>query len=398
METLSSYIWGESALDPSSALSPSSALDPSSPELASACHEALFGIPLPSAAPSLWQDIALRIRFELLNAPSYLPAPLLRFLSSVYPYPLVPFYAAFVFSLLVVFFLTPGPACIRRHCAWLLDTLWAGPAILFPSAMDHRYTPAFLREFSTAPLSSLDPNKRTVALVLVMGAQNRGCHLVYWHLLRQIRSRLEREHGVNVVVELNRWALDGPQDHADASLDHPKLRMTFIRRLLADYIGVPISHLFATAPLASVEKSVCSARGKVLSRLGADHDVTTVLLAHSLGGPICYRYLQQHPRSLVDKVLSIGAMNHFTNPVLAGAKPFHPVRVPHLDIVDAADFLAFPFYRDPDTDSALPPPDARHFTWWLSETWAPAVFAHTGYAHCESFYEAAVAFLGAEEI
>ena len=215
---------------------------------------------------------------------------------------------------------------------------------------------------------------------------------MYWHLLSTLKRRLEAAHNVNVVFELNRWCLDGPNAHADAALSHPRLRKTVVRRLLADYIGVPITHLFSRAPLASLDASVRSLKSKVEGKMGADHDLTTVLLAHSLGGPLAYRYLQQYPNTAVNKVLSFGAMNHFTNPVLAGGKPFHPVPRPHLDVLDPSDFLAFPFYADPGSTQDLPEPDADHFTLWTSEPWLPVVFAHTVYAHAESFYEAAAEF------
>ena len=86
-------------------------------------------------------------------------------------------------------------------------------------------------------------------------------------------------------------------------------------------------------------------------------------------------------------------MNHMTNNSHSG-EPYYPVRVPHLDVLDGADFLSYPFYSTCNTDKMLPAPDGDdRRTVWIKETWMPFVFAHTGYAHCESFYEPTIKFI-----
>jgi hypothetical protein len=221
--------------------------------------------------------------------------------------------------------------------------------------------------------------------------------------MRKMKQRLESKYGVNVVFEINRWAKDGPMDHADKALSPQrfpteKYKHNFIRRLVGDYVGIPIMFLNHSLAVDSVEAS----RVRFHKRLAAASlydDSSIVLFAHSLGGPVAYRYLQKYSTTKVDRVISCGSMNHYANPY-AGLKsdakknsnPYFPIRCPHLDVLDGADFLAFPFYKTNHEDEHLPKADHSHYTRWIEESWLPIVFAHTGYAHCPSFYNAIEAF------
>ena len=298
-------------------------------------------------------------------------------------------------------------ASALRHFTWLMDTIWAGPCIVFPDFMDKMHTKRFLKKFEDDTMTELNPLFKTVGIVLVMGAQNAGCHLVYETLMDKLTKKMKKK-GVNVVWEVNRWARDGPMDHADKSLAPKRappnrLKFGWIRRLVGDYIGIPILFLGNAQAVISVDKSV-HRLAKKLATLDGETEIT--LMCHSLGGPVAYRYLQAYPTANVSKIFTVGSMNHFTN-IHAGLggdshinqSPFFPVRVPHLDVLDGADFLSFPFYQTHDCDDQLPKGDGEHYTFWIEEKWMPGVFAHTGYAHCRSFYNAVTEFLiGNEKI
>lgn len=121
-----------------------------------------------------------------------------------------------------------------------------------------------------------------------MGAQNSGCHLVYWKLMSTLRLHLESHHNVNVVYEINRWCRDGPMSHADDNLSperFPKDRLKHltIRRLIGDYIGIPI--LFLQSKLAT--KSLNASVERLEKRLGDAGLYTNselCIFCHSLGG------------------------------------------------------------------------------------------------------------------
>ena len=139
----------------------------------------------------------------------------------------------------------------------------------------------------------------------------------------KMKQRLESKYGVNVVFEINRWAKDGPMDHADKALSPQrfpteKYKHNFIRRLVGDYVGIPIMILNHSLAVDSVEAS----RVRFHKRLAAASlydDSSIVLFAHSLGGPVAYRYLQKYSTTKVDRVISCGSMNHYANPY-AGLK------------------------------------------------------------------------------
>ena len=57
--------------------------------------------------------------------------------------------------------------------------------------MDKWYTEKFIKEFEEDALRNSDESKKTIGIILVMGAQNAGCHLVYWKLMRKMKQRLE---------------------------------------------------------------------------------------------------------------------------------------------------------------------------------------------------------------
>ncbi|GMH62192.1 hypothetical protein TrST_g5491 [Triparma strigata] len=370
--------------------------------------------PPPPPSLSLYEDIARRIEFELVNAPSYLPEGLHDWFLSVWPHPFIELWICFVTCALTFLWLSNAHKPVIRHCNWLVDTLWAAPCIVLPEFMDKLYTPKFLKEFEDLGYIKTKERKqrKTIGIVLCMGAQNAGCHLVYWKLMSTLRSILESEHNVNVVFEVNRWCRDGPMSHADDNLSEkrfPKsrLRHLAIRRLVGDYIGVPI--LFLQSKLAT--KSLNASVERLEKRLGDAGLYTNselCIFCHSLGGPVAYRYLQQYKHSNISKIFSVGSMNHYTNalsglgnssvPGTSRDEPFFPVRVPHLDILDGADFLSFPFYASGEEDTDLPQGDDDHSTKWIKESWLPFVFAHTGYAHCESFYRAVVKFLMTETV
>ena len=329
------------------------------------------------------------------------------FTSFASPYVSSP-YAYFVsFSLLLVsttiFFHLFPPSSIIRHLNWLLDTLWAGPCIVAPDYMDRVYTKKFLAEFESDSLASASPSKSTIGIILVMGAQNAGCHLVYWKLLRELKPRLESKTGCNVVFEINRWCQDGPMSHADKALSSSRfppsrLGYRFVRRIVGDYIGIPIMFLNHSYAVDSVEASRLRFHKRLLAA-GLYSNASVCILAHSMGGPVAYRYLQSYPTTKIDRLISLGSMNHYTNPYCGlktdprkGTSPYFPVRCPHLDVLDGDDFLSFPFYQSNHGDDHLPKPDHNHYTRWVEEGWCKGVFAHTGYAHCESFYGAVEAF------
>ena len=275
--------------------------------------------------------------------------------------------------------------------------------------MDRYFTAKFMEEFEEDSLQCSDPSKHTIGIVMIMGAQNAGCHLVYWKLLRSMRRRLESELDCNVVYEINRWARDGAMAHADKGLSSKRFpkkqyKHHYIRRIVGDYIGVPILFLNHDLALDSVEAS----RRRLEKRLTSANlyvNSSIALFAHSLGGPVAYRYLQAFPDAKVDRVISCGSANHFANPYAGlatdakkNAKPYFPVRVPHLDVLDGADFLAFPFYQtERGEDAHLPKSDSSHYTSWIEESWSPLVFAHTGYAHCESFYRSVERFFARKQ-
>jgi len=236
--------------------------------------------------------------------------------------------------------------------------------------------------------------------------------------------------------------------HADLNMTSTKkLKFVWLRRLIGDYVGVPVMHLFEDCAVNSVDESVKSLEKRLKG--GGCSNFEIGLVAHSLGGPVCYRYLKKFKSRSIKCVLTVGSMNHMANPncgldvggtprVLlgnngpspqkntqsvdkntnnnasptnkrgsfdnsgyfkkwtnfsTGPEPFFPVRVPHLDVLDAADFLAFPFYKTSPDETTLVEGDASHRTFWLTESWMPWVFAHTGYYWAESFYENVVNFL-----
>lgn len=84
-------------------------------------------------------------------------------------------------ALTMAFFLTTAAffsivpfSSLKRHVSWLLDTLWAGPCIICPEFWDSLYTKKFIKEFEEDALANADPNKKTIGIILVMGAQNAG--------------------------------------------------------------------------------------------------------------------------------------------------------------------------------------------------------------------------------
>ena len=168
------------------------------------------------------------------------------------------------------------------------------------------YTAKFLKRFEQEPLRSADKSKHTLGIVLTMGAQNAGCHLVYWTLLDELRRRLNAE-GYNVVFEINRWCRDGPMTHADLAMSPAcfppeQLHHLPIRRLVGDYIGVPILHLNSALATKSLDASVARLESR-LTAAGLYTTSSVSLLCHSLGGPVAYRYLQRRTNSNVAKIV-----------------------------------------------------------------------------------------------
>ena len=67
--------------------------------------------------------------------------------------------------------------------------------------------------------------------------------------------------------------------------------------------------------------------------------------------------------------------------------------MPHLDIVEPADILAYPFYGEENADShGVTVPDATHRTFWLDEPSSALVFTHMIYWRLPSFIDAAAGF------
>ncbi|GMH74012.1 hypothetical protein TL16_g06344 [Triparma laevis f. inornata] len=248
--------------------------------------------PLITSPPSMsfYEDVTRRIQFELDNIPSYLPPRLHQAFISNWPSPIIEIWCAFVVCVLTLGVGLGAHTYVIRHVNWLIDTLWAAPCIVAPDLMDSLYTDKFLKEFEGLDRVTTKERKgrKTIGIVLCMGAQNSGCHLVYWKLMSTLRLHLESHHNVNVVYEINRWCRDGPMSHADDNLSperFPKDRLKHltIRRLIGDYIGIPI--LFLQSKLAT--KSLNASVERLEKRLGDAGLYTNselCIFCHSLGG------------------------------------------------------------------------------------------------------------------
>ena len=158
-----------------------------------------------SSAADLVDSAAELVESAFCFVSSYPPAPstsgqhidymlenLAVFFSTLIDNPnLVPALATTFFLTTAAFFLIVPLSSLKRHVSWLIDTLWAGPCIVVPDLMDKWYTEKFIKEFEEDALRNSDESKKTIGIILVMGAQNAGCHLVYWKLMRKMKQRLE---------------------------------------------------------------------------------------------------------------------------------------------------------------------------------------------------------------
>ena len=108
------------------------------------------------------------------------------------------------FALLVLLFLSPFPMYVYRHIMWAYDVVFSTFYILFPKLSNRLFTKSFLEKFETIPKSA-SKSQKVLGLVLVMGAQNEGCHLTYYRMMDKINRKMKLQHNITVVWEVNRW-------------------------------------------------------------------------------------------------------------------------------------------------------------------------------------------------
>lgn len=87
---------------------------------------------------------------------------------------------------------------------WAYDVVFSTFYILFPKLSNRLFTKSFLEKFETIPKSA-SKSQKVLGLVLVMGAQNEGCHLTYYRMMDKINRKMKLQHNITVVWEVNRW-------------------------------------------------------------------------------------------------------------------------------------------------------------------------------------------------
>jgi len=87
-----------------------------------------------------------------------------------------------------------------------------------------------------------------------------------------------------------------PMEHARTNLSVSKnMNFMWLRRLIGDYVGIPVLFLYNECNLVSLNKSVTRLEERISKHfVGTTPNYEIGLCCHSLGGPVAYRFLQKN--------------------------------------------------------------------------------------------------------